>query len=207
MLVWQWLYLAYLGHSVRFSGEPLSFMACRRVLQILTEGTGAVQTTVRRWPLKSCDKVCMAGLGILSTIPVFSPVRGLRCAGSRRCARRLLMAARGQLHGISMIHRGISTHQRSNFGQSLPSKQISRQPSFTSSCSPTDTVASSKQVGIRELLAMPVMFALCGSAFAMSFLSTTFEVIFILYSYTAVLDGGLGFPVSRSHINSESSGA
>lgn len=51
---------------------------------------------------------------------------------------------------------------------------------------------------MKTLLSMPIMFALSGSAFAFSFLSVTFEVIFVLYSYTAVLDGGLGFPVSRT---------
>lgn len=160
------------------------------------EDIDTVQTAVGRWPLKSRDKVCMAGLGILSTISVFSPGRGLRCVGSCRCARRLLLAERGQLHRIIIIHCEIYAHHRANFGQSLPSKQISRPPSFISSCSETDTVESSKPVGIRALLAMPVMFALCGSAFATSFLNTTFEVVFNLYAYTAVLDGGLGFPVS-----------
>ncbi|KAF7985907.1 hypothetical protein HWV62_43808 [Athelia sp. TMB] len=81
--------------------------------------------------------------------------------------------------------------------ESLPSKRVSRQPSFSSECSETETITSAEPVGMKTLLSMPIMFALSGSAFAFSFLSVTFEVIFVLYSYTAVLDGGLGFPPSQ----------
>lgn len=44
---------------------------------------------------------------------------------------------------------------------------------------------------------MPVIRALCGSGFALSFVSGGFDVIFVLYCYSAVKDGGLALPVSH----------
>lgn len=49
---------------------------------------------------------------------------------------------------------------------------------------------------MRELLSIPIISNLAGSGFALSFLTTGFEVLFALYSYTAIENGGLGFPVS-----------
>jgi len=44
---------------------------------------------------------------------------------------------------------------------------------------------------------MPVIRALCGSGFALSFVSGGFDVIFVLYCYSAVKDGGLALPASQ----------
>jgi hypothetical protein len=49
-----------------------------------------------------------------------------------------------------------------------------------------------------SLLSKSVIRALCGSGFALSFLAGSFEVVFVLYCYSAVEDGGLGLPVSHS---------
>lgn len=50
---------------------------------------------------------------------------------------------------------------------------------------------------MRSLLSKPIIRALCGSGFALSFVSSGFDVIFVLYCYSAVNDGGLALPVSR----------
>jgi hypothetical protein len=49
--------------------------------------------------------------------------------------------------------------------------------------------------GFKALLSKPVIRALCGSGFALAFLAGGFEVVFVLYCYSAVENGGLGLPV------------
>ncbi|KAF7974721.1 hypothetical protein HWV62_11385 [Athelia sp. TMB] len=54
--------------------------------------------------------------------------------------------------------------------------------------------SSEKPLGMRAILANPAIFALVTSSAGVSFLFTGFEVVFVLYSYTSVPNGGLGFP-------------
>ncbi|KAF9532320.1 major facilitator superfamily domain-containing protein [Crepidotus variabilis] len=49
----------------------------------------------------------------------------------------------------------------------------------------------------KELLGFPVIRALCFSGFALSFLSTAFDVLFVLFCYSPVLLGGLAFSPSE----------
>jgi hypothetical protein len=58
-----------------------------------------------------------------------------------------------------------------------------------------------------ELLAIPVIRALTLSGFALDFISSAFNVVFVLFAYTAVEAGGLGFTVinqsaSAAHLTS-----
>ncbi|TFK29796.1 major facilitator superfamily multidrug-resistance, DHA1 sub-family [Coprinopsis marcescibilis] len=53
-----------------------------------------------------------------------------------------------------------------------------------------------KRVSLRNLLSDRIIRALCTSGCAMSFLSTAFEVLFVLFCYTPVSQGGLGFPIT-----------
>lgn len=55
----------------------------------------------------------------------------------------------------------------------------------------------SESFTMRSLLSRPVIRALCGSGFALSFIAQGFDVIFVLYCHSAVKDGGLGLPVSH----------
>ena len=50
--------------------------------------------------------------------------------------------------------------------------------------------------GIRSLLALPTMRALCLSGFALSFVGTAFDVLFVLFCYSPITSGGLSFTVS-----------
>src|SRR5882672_9968506 len=93
-----------------------------------------------------------------------------------------------------------------SFVQTLPSKrnvrvEKSRSLSSASSSSSTlfVTMASaelsrklSEPHGFMSLLSKYVIRALCGSGFALSFLAGGFEVVFVLYCYSAIDDGGLG---------------
>ncbi|KZP26895.1 MFS general substrate transporter, partial [Athelia psychrophila] len=54
-----------------------------------------------------------------------------------------------------------------------------------------------ESLGIRELLSDPAIFAISTSNFGLSFLTMGFEVVFVLYSYTPVPLGGLGFPAKQ----------
>ncbi|KAJ7822254.1 hypothetical protein B0H14DRAFT_2370829, partial [Mycena olivaceomarginata] len=45
------------------------------------------------------------------------------------------------------------------------------------------------------LLAIPIIRALTLSGPALNFITTTFDVVFVLYAYMAVETGGLGFTV------------
>jgi hypothetical protein len=50
-------------------------------------------------------------------------------------------------------------------------------------------------MSIRELLSVPSIRTLAWSSFAMSFLGTAYTVVFILFCYTPIDKGGLGFSV------------
>ena len=60
-----------------------------------------------------------------------------------------------------------------------------------------DDAESDKPLGMRALLADPAMRALVTSNAGLSFLCTGYEVVFVLYAYTAVPLGGLGFPARQ----------
>jgi len=94
--------------------------------------------------------------------------------------------------------------------QTLPSKRSVR-PENSQSSSRAASPGSSTLYGTMEpselspkpsephsfasLLSMPVIRALCGSGFALSFLVGGFEVLFVLYCYSAIENGGLGLSV------------
>jgi len=59
---------------------------------------------------------------------------------------------------------------------------------------------------IRELLSIPVIRALNISAFALHFNGTGFDALFVLFCYTPILNGGLGFPPSTIGFILSSSG-
>ncbi|KAF7975297.1 hypothetical protein HWV62_10066 [Athelia sp. TMB] len=84
--------------------------------------------------------------------------------------------------------------------ETLPKKLRSRRSTDATVHSSMDVTASDedqKPLTMRELLSIPIIFNLAGSGFALSFLTTGFEVLFALYSYTAVENGGLGFPPAK----------
>lgn len=61
----------------------------------------------------------------------------------------------------------------------------------------TPTLAESPmKYSAKELLGFPVIRALFFSGFALSFMATAYDVLFVLFCYSPVLAGGLAFSVS-----------
>ncbi|KAG9318274.1 major facilitator superfamily domain-containing protein [Chiua virens] len=54
-----------------------------------------------------------------------------------------------------------------------------------------------KPMELRELLSLPIIWALAVSGFALSFLSTAFDVVFVLFCYSPIHSGGLAFSASQ----------
>ncbi|KAF9061692.1 MFS general substrate transporter [Rhodocollybia butyracea] len=71
---------------------------------------------------------------------------------------------------------------------------------------PVDGMVDDREPTLRELLSIPVIRALSISAFALEFNSTAFDVLFVLFCYTPILNGGLGFSPSTIGFVLSSSG-
>lgn len=56
-------------------------------------------------------------------------------------------------------------------------------------------------VGMFSLLAIPVVRALAISSLALSFLSSSFDVVFVLFCYSPITTGGLGYSVGVLHLS------
>ncbi|KAF7984642.1 hypothetical protein HWV62_12879 [Athelia sp. TMB] len=64
-----------------------------------------------------------------------------------------------------------------------------------------------KPLSLKELLSNPAILSLCTSGFALCFLNTGFQVIFVLFSYTSILNGGLGLSTDQIGFALSTSGA
>ncbi|KAN0075327.1 Major facilitator superfamily domain containing protein [Tylopilus felleus] len=60
------------------------------------------------------------------------------------------------------------------------------------------SVNPDKPLELRELLSLPIIRALAMSGFALSFLATAFDVVFVLSCYSPVHSGGLSFSMTAS---------
>ncbi|KAG6379111.1 major facilitator superfamily domain-containing protein [Boletus reticuloceps] len=58
-------------------------------------------------------------------------------------------------------------------------------------------VTPDKPMDLRQLLALPIIRALATSGFALCFLATAFDVVFVLFCYSPVHSGGLSFSSSQ----------
>ncbi|KAF8969920.1 major facilitator superfamily multidrug-resistance, DHA1 sub-family [Flammula alnicola] len=54
-----------------------------------------------------------------------------------------------------------------------------------------------KKYSVKELLDVPIIRALCASGCSLSFISTAFDVLFVLFCYSPVSAGGLAFSTSK----------
>ncbi|KAF8840974.1 MFS general substrate transporter [Paxillus ammoniavirescens] len=100
------------------------------------------------------------------------------------------------------------------FEETLPSKRkqsnekcLSPATDNTQSMHPPPSSAPEKSMGARQLLALPIMSALSMSGFALSFIATSFDVVFVLFCYSPVQSGGLAFSASQIGYSLASSGA
>ncbi|KAI0689432.1 MFS general substrate transporter [Cytidiella melzeri] len=94
--------------------------------------------------------------------------------------------------------------------ETLPSKRRRRHDSISSPSSPTFDSISEKPLqstGLKDLLSIPVIRALCLSGLALSFINTSFDVIFVLYCYSPIHTGGLAFTAAEIGLALATSGA
>lgn len=88
--------------------------------------------------------------------------------------------------------------------QTLPSKRRICNPrrdyTFPNASESTDAVEAPLQpprpLSMTELLSIPRIRALCASGCVLSFIATAFDVVFVLFCYSPIQTGGLGFSVS-----------
>ncbi|KAI0341863.1 MFS general substrate transporter [Trametopsis cervina] len=94
--------------------------------------------------------------------------------------------------------------------ETLPSKRRKTHDSLRSPTSPVfDSISekSGQAIGVKQLLAIPVIRALCLSGLALSFINTAFDVIFVLYCYSPIPTGGLAFTAAEIGLALATSGA
>ncbi|KII88700.1 hypothetical protein PLICRDRAFT_110564 [Plicaturopsis crispa FD-325 SS-3] len=87
--------------------------------------------------------------------------------------------------------------------ETLPSKRSTKSekkksPSLYGSVEDSNTtVVRSEPANFKSLLSIPAIFALSASGAALSFICTGFDVVFVLFCYSPVHAGGLGFSTSQ----------
>ncbi|KAF9483848.1 major facilitator superfamily multidrug-resistance, DHA1 sub-family [Pholiota conissans] len=64
----------------------------------------------------------------------------------------------------------------------------------------------SKKFTVKELLEIRIIRALCASGCSLSFISTAFDVLFVLFCYSPISTGGLGFPTEKIGLALSASG-
>lgn len=53
-------------------------------------------------------------------------------------------------------------------------------------------------MSVRDLMALPAIWALVTSGFALSLIGTAFDVVFVLFCYSSIESGGLSFSVRNT---------
>ena len=81
--------------------------------------------------------------------------------------------------------------------QTLPSKgeEISKKSKEVMSYGSIPAPPATTPLSAWQLLAIPSLRSLVISGFALSFVSTAFDTVFVLFAYTPIKAGGLGFNV------------
>ncbi|KAF9228644.1 MFS general substrate transporter [Gyrodon lividus] len=100
------------------------------------------------------------------------------------------------------------------FEETLPSKRKQSNEKCLSPASDSPQsmdlpagLAPEKPMGMRQLLTLPIMSALSMSGFALSFLATSFDAVFVLFCYSPVQSGGLAFSASQIGYSLAAAGA
>ncbi|KAI6118743.1 major facilitator superfamily domain-containing protein [Pisolithus croceorrhizus] len=84
--------------------------------------------------------------------------------------------------------------------ETVPSKRKRNNARCTSSKPNLDNkppIPEHRPMGVKEVLACPAIFALVSSGFSLSFVHTSFDVVFVLFCYSALHSGGLAFSDSK----------
>ncbi|KAG8217332.1 major facilitator superfamily domain-containing protein [Butyriboletus roseoflavus] len=83
--------------------------------------------------------------------------------------------------------------------ETLPSKRKRSGEKYSSTSDGVRNANSSPDIplDLKQLLSLPIIWALSMSGFALSFLGTAFDVVFVLFCYSSVDSGGLAFSASE----------
>jgi len=111
------------------------------------------------------------------------------------CLLAALIAALGSLFGFFCLE------------ESLPSKRHWKANGPSSSSPAFDSEKPKEPHSIKYLLSIPVIRALCLSGFALAFITTAFDVTFILFCYSPIQSGGLAFTTGEIGYSLATSGA
>ncbi|KAI9569076.1 major facilitator superfamily domain-containing protein [Boletus coccyginus] len=97
--------------------------------------------------------------------------------------------------------------------ETLPSKRKQSGEKYSSvsdsfrSANSSPPAAPDEPMELRQLLSLPIIRALAMSGFALSFLATAFDVVFVLFCYSPLDSGGLSFSESQIGYSLAASGA
>ncbi|KIJ60665.1 hypothetical protein HYDPIDRAFT_43197 [Hydnomerulius pinastri MD-312] len=118
------------------------------------------------------------------------------------CLIAAIVAIIGVILGYAFLEETLPSKRKQNNEKSAVSASDS---AATLSSSPS--LALEKPMGVKELLSLPIMSALATSGFALSFLATSFDVVFVLFCYSPVEAGGLAFSASEIGYSLATAGA
>ncbi|KIK24938.1 hypothetical protein PISMIDRAFT_9931 [Pisolithus microcarpus 441] len=119
----------------------------------------------------------LLGYAIFEKYPYFFP-----------CLVSAIIAFVGVLLGFVFLRETVpSKHERNN------AKCTSRKPSLGNE----PPIPEHRPMSLKEVLACPAISALVSSGFSLSFVYTSFDVVFVLFCYSEVHSGGLAFSDSK----------
>ncbi|KAI6043087.1 major facilitator superfamily domain-containing protein [Pisolithus marmoratus] len=123
----------------------------------------------------------LLGYAIFEKYPYFFP-----------CLVSAIIAFVGVLLGFAFLEETLPSKCRRNTEKKFSSLGSSG-PSFDDG----SPMLEHRSMSLKEVLAYPAISALVTSGFSLSFLATSFDVVFVLFCYSAVQSGGLAFPASK----------
>ncbi|KAG2752160.1 MFS general substrate transporter [Suillus brevipes Sb2] len=96
--------------------------------------------------------------------------------------------------------------------ETLPSKRNGKKcgspdASTNGDCATTGTALPEKPLSVSNLLSIPIISALALSGFMLSYLGTSFDVVFVLFCYSSIESGGLSFSASQIGYSLATAGA
>lgn len=122
----------------------------------------------------------LLGYAIFEKYPYFFP-----------CLVSAIIAFVGVLLGFVFLEETLPSKRRRN-----NEKCTSLRPNVPS-LGAGPPILGPKSMSLKEILTYPAISALVASGFSLSFVATSFEVVFVLFCYSAIQSGGLAFSASK----------
>ncbi|KAI6126249.1 major facilitator superfamily domain-containing protein [Pisolithus croceorrhizus] len=119
----------------------------------------------------------LLGYAIFKKYPYFFP-----------CLVSAIIAFFGVLLGFVFLKETVPSRRKRNNARCTSSKlSLDNEP----------PIPEHRPMGVKEVLACPAISALVSSGFSLSFVHTSFDVVFVLFCYSALHSGGLAFSDSK----------